>query len=255
MASKQIKDFTLKTSIEGNEDVLIQDNGVTRRVKASKFLSTVDLDNYYTKQEVNQLMAEWGGGEVTVDLADYYNKEAIDNLLKNKANTNHAHSISSIVDLQSTLDSKSDTNHSHSEYATETYVTNKIAEAQLGGSDGVDLSGYATKDELATKANVNHNHDSRYATTTALGDYQTTIDEALSTSNKTIVGAINELYTILQNNGGSGGNGGGGTATYGEIILSKISSTIVEGNNDTFTVRLDRSLCLGSCVRGNLLLS
>ena len=241
MASKQIKDFTLKTSIEGNEDVLIQDNGVTRRVKASKFLSTVNLDNYYTKQEVNQLMAEWGGGEVTVDLADYYNKEAIDNLLKNKANTNHAHPISSIVNLQSTLDSKSDTNHSHSEYATETYVTNKIAEAQLGGSDGVDLSGYATKDELATKANVNHNHDSRYATTTALGDYQTTIDEALSTSNKTIVGAINELYTILQNNGGSGGNGGGGTATYGEIILSKISSTIVEGNNDTFTVRLDRS--------------
>ena len=242
MASKQIKDFTLKTSIEGNEDVLIQDNGVTRRVKASKFLSTVNLDNYYTKQEVNQLMAEWGGGEVTVDLADYYNKEAIDNLLKNKANTNHAHPISSIVDLQSTLDSKSDTNHSHSEYATETYVTNKIAEAQLGGSDGVDLSGYATKDELATKANVNHNHDSRYATTTALGDYQTTIDEALSTSNKTIVGAINELYTILQNNGGSGGgNGGGGAATYGEIILSKISSTIVEGNNDTFTVRLDRS--------------
>ena len=52
-------------------------------------------------------MAEWGGGEVTVDLADYYNKEAIDNLLKNKANTNHAHPISSIVDLQSTLDSKS----------------------------------------------------------------------------------------------------------------------------------------------------
>lgn len=35
------------------------------------------------------------------------------------------------------------------EYATQAFVTNKIAEVQLGGSDnGVDLSGYATKDDL-----------------------------------------------------------------------------------------------------------
>lgn len=34
-------------------------------------------------------------------------------------------------------------------YATETFVTNKIAEAQLDGGD-VDLSGYATKDDLNT---------------------------------------------------------------------------------------------------------
>ena len=37
-----------------------------------------------------------------------------------------------------------------SNYATETFVTNKIAEAQLGG-DEVDLSAYATKIELETK--------------------------------------------------------------------------------------------------------
>ena len=36
-------------------------------------------------------------------------------------------------------------------YATETFVINKIAEASLGGGE-VDLSGYATKDELSTKA-------------------------------------------------------------------------------------------------------
>lgn len=35
------------------------------------------------------------------------------------------------------------------DYATESFVTNKIAEAQLGGGSGeIDLSGYATKDEL-----------------------------------------------------------------------------------------------------------
>lgn len=38
-------------------------------------------------------------------------------------------------------------------FATESFVTNKIAEAELSGGD-VDLSGYATKDELNKKANV-----------------------------------------------------------------------------------------------------
>lgn len=37
-------------------------------------------------------------------------------------------------------------------YATETYVKNEIANAQLGGGDvDIDLSGYATKEELPTK--------------------------------------------------------------------------------------------------------
>ena len=39
--------------------------------------------------------------------------------------------------------------------ATETFVRNEIANAQLGGDSGeVDLSGYATKDELSAKADV-----------------------------------------------------------------------------------------------------
>ena len=42
-------------------------------------------------------------------------------------------------------------------YATETFVTSKIAEASLSGGE-VDLSGYATKDDLKTKANTAHTH-------------------------------------------------------------------------------------------------
>ena len=38
-------------------------------------------------------------------------------------------------------------------YATETFVTEKIAEAQFEDKD-IDLSGYATKEELANKANI-----------------------------------------------------------------------------------------------------
>jgi hypothetical protein len=57
------------------------------------------------------------------------------------------------------------------DYATQSFVTNKIAEAQLGGADGgsVDLSGYATKDYvddqldsldtiIATDENTDGNH-------------------------------------------------------------------------------------------------
>ena len=41
--------------------------------------------------------------------------------------------------------------------ATETFVTQKIAEASLSGGN-VDLSGYATKEELTNKSDKTHNH-------------------------------------------------------------------------------------------------
>ena len=218
---KQIKDFELKENINGLEDLLVQDsNGITKRIKASKLMDEIDLSNYYTRAEVNDLLSNI---DMSVAMADYYNKEAIDNLLANKANasdiqnlatkeelndkanTSHRHIQADILDLsvptkvsQLTNDSgfissipdeyiteselnakgyltehqdiagKADINHIHSYndlldkptipnldgYATETFVTNKIAEANLGGGGGeIDLSGYATKEELNTKAN------------------------------------------------------------------------------------------------------
>ena len=43
--------------------------------------------------------------------------------------------------------------------ATEAFVTNAIANAQLGGGEEVDLSGYATIDALKLKADLTHTHD------------------------------------------------------------------------------------------------
>lgn len=60
--------------------------------------------------------------------------------------------------VDSEVSKKADKTHSHSEYATPSYVQEKIAEASLSGGGEVDLSGYATKDELSTKANVLHSH-------------------------------------------------------------------------------------------------
>ena len=47
------------------------------------------------------------------------------------------------VYVDSEVSKKADKTHSHSEYATPSYVQEKIAEASLSGSD-VDLSAYAT---------------------------------------------------------------------------------------------------------------
>ena len=82
-----------------------------------------------------------------------------------------------LKEVNEELNAKSDANHTHDEYvteselnskglATEMFVTNKIAEAQLGNDGGnMDLSGYATTEyvdqevgktnaQLSLKANL-----------------------------------------------------------------------------------------------------
>ena len=205
--SKQIKDFTLKTGISGQEDILVQDNGVTKRIKSNELIDTVDLTGYATKDELN-------------NKAD---KTYIDTELAKKANVSHTHSYNDLTDKPSIptvdvnknyVDTQLATKANKSEipsldgYATETYVTTKIAEASLSGGE-VDLSNYVTKDELtndlATKANVSHTHDqyltehqdiSMKADKTELSNYQTKTDDTLTTTSKTVVGAINELNQI-----------------------------------------------------------
>ena len=53
----QIQDFGLDNNVDGNEDILIQDKGITKRVKANKLITdmvgTKWLDNYYSKDDLN----------------------------------------------------------------------------------------------------------------------------------------------------------------------------------------------------------
>ena len=66
--------------------------------------------------------------------------------------------------------------------ATQAYVTNAIAEAQLDGSD-VDLSGLATKDELNEKAPLTHSHNM-----TDISDLQDALDSKVdAVSGKSLV--------------------------------------------------------------------
>lgn len=87
-----------------------------------------------------------GSGGVTVDLSNYYTKDETDNAIQTAIND-----IDPGADIDlSNYYTKQEINNKG--YATETFVTNKIAEAQLSGGDSgsVDLSGYATKDDLNT---------------------------------------------------------------------------------------------------------
>ena len=145
-SSKQIKDFTLKTGVSGQEDILVQDNGVTKRIKSNELIDTVDLTDYATETYVQNKIAEasLSGGEI--DLSGYATKAD----LNNKANVSHTHTKSDITDLSIPTKTSQLTNDSgfitsipseyvtESElntkgYATEDFVTDSINQASVSG--------------------------------------------------------------------------------------------------------------------------
>ena len=111
----------------------------------------------YVKNEIAN--AQLDGGDVDLsgyatkdDLHEHTNKNILDNITSEKVND---------WDNKSEFDgdynslTNKPTIPSLVGYATESYVKNEIANAQLNSDDNeVDLSGFATKDELNTKADV-----------------------------------------------------------------------------------------------------
>ena len=221
-SSKQIKDFTLKTGISGQEDILVQDNGVTKRIKSNELIDTVDLTGYATETYVQNKIEEasLSGGEVDLsgyatktdlntkadktELHSHSNKTVLDgitstkvtewnnkstfdgnyNSLTNKPTIPTVDVNKNYVDTQlATKANKSDI-PSLNGYATETYVQNKIAEAALSGGE-VDLSGYATKDDLNVKAD-------KSAIPTKVS--QLTNDKGYLTSHQDISGKADKTY-------------------------------------------------------------
>ena len=140
-----------------------------------------------------------------------------------------------------------------SNYATETFVTSKIAEAQLGGEE-VDLSAYATKtyadnavstaldghtfkfltqaeyDDLPDeeKNNTTIEYHITDSTETDMSVYQTKSDDSLNTSSKMIVGAINEIKTSID------GIDVSGLQSKTDNSLNTTNKTIVGAINETF---------------------
>ncbi|WP_370773362.1 hypothetical protein [Clostridium sp.] len=148
----------------------------------------VDLSGYATKSDLNSKVDKVEGKELSSnDFTDEekeklsklsnYDDTIIKDLINTKANNSdlHYHDNKSVLDkiTEEKLvewDNKSDFDGDYDSLinkpiipnidglATEEFVTNKIAQASLGGGE-VDLSGYATKAELNNKANKNHTHN------------------------------------------------------------------------------------------------
>ena len=99
---------------------------IVQRVK--QMINAVEADSV-TKQE---LQAELDALDINIDLSSYATKEELSTALSN-------------IDLSS--------------YATKEYVTDAINNAQLGGDvSSIDLSIYAKKSDLDSKADTQHTH-------------------------------------------------------------------------------------------------
>ena len=145
---KQIKDYQLKSGINGTEDILIQDNGVTKRIKASELKDNVDLSNYYTKSEVDNLLSNL---DVQVDMADYYNKSEIDNLLSQKANSEHTHNYNDLNN-KPTIPTKTSQLTNDNNFAVQPNFTFKIN--MIGADDTPSVATTGTYPNLIVTFNI-----------------------------------------------------------------------------------------------------
>ena len=99
-------------------------------LSASKLNDMVDA--------INNLLADQTGNNDA-----YITLDELNDILKQYSDVGHTHSVNEIADL--VLPTKLSQLQNDTSYVTEDYVTNAIANAQLGGDGEVDLSAYATK--------------------------------------------------------------------------------------------------------------
>lgn len=99
-------------------------------LSASKLNDMVDA--------INNLLADQTGNNDA-----YITLDELNAILKQYSDVGHTHSANEIADL--VLPTKLSQLQNDTSYVTEDYVTNAIANAQLGGDGEVDLSAYATK--------------------------------------------------------------------------------------------------------------
>jgi hypothetical protein len=104
----------------------------------------------------------------------------VDKVAEASAGSNFSGSYNDLTDIPTNL-------------ATESFVANAIAEAQLSGGE-VDLSGFATKDDLAKKSDV---HDHPYLLDTTVIPSKTsdlTNDSGFLTEHQSLDGYATEIY-------------------------------------------------------------
>ena len=148
------------------------------------------LENYYTEEEVNNLLLNKADKSelFSGDYNDLINKPeipSVDGLASEQYVQDQIATIE-IPDISNKADRSELFSGDYNDLtnkpeipsveglATETFVINKIAEAELNDKE-VDLTGYATKDDLLTKADKEHTHE-QYLVVEDLNDYAKSSD-------------------------------------------------------------------------------
>lgn len=169
--------------------------------------------------------------------------KANENALINKADQWHKHNYDDLNN-KPTIPTKTSELTNDNKFASEHYVLNKIAEASLGGGDTeIDLSGYATKDDLLLKADKAHTH-SQYLT-----EHQ---DISHLSTKEYVDNAINEIELLegpqgpkgdTGPQGPKGDTGPAGTTNYNDLLnkptIPTKTSQLTNDSNFVTTSTLD----------------
>lgn len=152
-----------KVSELTNDNLYATETYVQNKIAEAQVGGDIDLSSYALKVDLNEKVDKVSGKGLSTN--DYTNEEK--NKLSNLSTVATSGNYNDLTNKPS-IPTKTSELTNDSSFASESYVTNAINNAQLGGGDGssVDLS-----------------------------DYQTKSDNTLTTDTKTITGAINELDT------------------------------------------------------------
>ncbi len=216
----------------------------------------INNSNYVTTAEMNQAIADIPVGE-QVDLTNYQTKtdntlnttdktvigaiNEINTTLGNKVGSSELNTaISSYVtanrgELKGDKGDKGDTGAKGQDGITPTLSVGTVTTGNAGSNATVTMTGSSPNYTLNFTIPKGDKGDNGSNANVNLNDYQTKTDNSLNTTNKTIVGAINEVKTsiptTLPANGGNANTVGGytiwtGTQAEYDAISSKSSTTI-----------------------------
>ena len=137
------KRLYIGNGLKNNPTAIPNEAYISSEIAKAQLSGTADLSAYATKEYVNNSIKD-----VDVDLTGYATEKYVEEALKDISVEDVAY-----YDNENTVDSMIPINvdtlggRPYSEYATENFVKDSIAEAMLEGE--VDLSNYVTKEDLA----------------------------------------------------------------------------------------------------------
>ena len=168
--------------------------------------------------------------------------------LKNSGQLGHGHDNKDILDgittnKVSSWDNKSDFSGSYNDLTEKPTIPTKT-------SDLTNDSDFATNASVDSKiANINTGE------IVNLEDYQKKTDDTLKTNNKTIIGAINELYDLLKAIIGGETNGIVNTSydeTTGNLVLTASNGATITYNEATGNLSITNSSTTYDSATGNI---